>query len=436
MSDLRANARARATPRDAVLVALAAIVVLVAVWSVLHHWVYGREQIIDTPVYQRYGEAMAAGQVPFRDFGLEYPPGALPVFVLPALGVATGADSGYVGRYEWLMQLSAAVMLAATAGAALALGASRRRLALAVLAPAVLPLALGSVVLSRFDWWPAAFLSVGLLALLAGRWRTGSAVLGLAFVTKIYPAVALPVAIAAAWRARGRGEAAKAAAWFAAATLAVLVPFIALSPQGVWDMVVRQTTRPLQVESLGAGILLALHQAAGVGVELRSGHGSQNLAGSLPDAIGGLQTVVQVLVAVGLWLGFARGPLDRERLVRGTAAAVCAFVALGKVLSPQYLIWLLPLVPLVGGRRGLRATGLLLGACILTQLWFPYRYWDLVAPLRHPGAEPDALASWLVLARDLVLLALLWTLAGPELRDTAGRAARWPSRALSSRRSR
>ena len=45
-------------------------------------------QIIDTPVYQEYGEAMASGQVPYRDFALEYPPGALPVFWLPTLGPA------------------------------------------------------------------------------------------------------------------------------------------------------------------------------------------------------------------------------------------------------------------------------------------------------------------------------------------------------------
>jgi hypothetical protein len=198
-------------------------------------------------------------------------------------------------------------------------------------------------------------------------------------------------------------------------------------------MVVRQTTRPLQVESLGAGILLAAHQAFAVGITFRSGHGSQNLAGTLPDAIGALQTVVQAAVLIALWAGFARGPVDRERLVRGSAAVVVAFVALGKVLSPQYLVWLLPLVPLVGGRRGVRAVGLLVVACVLTQLWFPFRYWQLVAPLREPGSEPDAFASWLVFARDVVLLALLWTLAGPELRDTAARAARWPSRALSAR---
>ena len=67
---------------------LAAVAAFIGVWAVLHHGFYGRDTITDIPVYERYGWAMADGQVPFRDFRLEYPPGALPVFVLPALGTA------------------------------------------------------------------------------------------------------------------------------------------------------------------------------------------------------------------------------------------------------------------------------------------------------------------------------------------------------------
>ena len=77
------------------------------------------------------------------------------------------------------------------------------------------------------------------------------------------------------------------------------------------------------------------------------------------------------------------------------------------MLSPQFLIWLLPLVPLVRGRRGLAASGVLALALLLTQLWFPYRYWDL-------ALRQDATASWLVFIRDLVLVALVAVLAIPR----------------------
>ena len=62
----------------------------------------------------------------------------------------------------------------------------------------------------------------------------------------------------------------------------------------------------------------------------------------------------------------------------GSITTVVAFVAFGKVLSPQFLVWLLPLVPLVAGRRGAAAAALLVLACALTRLWFPGDYWVLV----------------------------------------------------------
>src|SRR5207249_4921454 len=69
-----------ADPRRAVLAAALAILLFAGSWAALHRGFYRHRQIIDTPIYERYGDAMANGQVPYRDFGLEYPPASLPVF--------------------------------------------------------------------------------------------------------------------------------------------------------------------------------------------------------------------------------------------------------------------------------------------------------------------------------------------------------------------
>src|SRR5207253_8674941 len=176
-----------------------------------------------------------------------------------------------------------------------------------------------------------------------------------------------------------------------------------------------QAGRPLQIESLGSSILLAAHQAGGLHVNVITSHGSQNLIGSLPDSLGLVQTLLLAAVLLGAWIAFALGPPDPERLVRYSAACVTAFVAFDKVLSPQFMIWLLPLVPLVRGRRGLAASALLGFALILTQLWFPTRYWPLAL---HFAAFP----SWLVLARDLTLIALLMVLLVREREPAAARS--------------
>jgi hypothetical protein len=364
-------------------------------WGLLHVGFLGERQIVDTPVYEEYGDAILGGSAPYRDFAVEYPPAALPVFVLPAL-----FGAAYRGVFEALMWLCGAAALVGVAASLAALRAPPAGpLALAALAP----LALGSVVLTRYDLWPAALTALALAALLHGRLRLGHAVLGLAVAAKAYAVVLAPLALVWAWRRHGPREAARCAAAFAGVVAAWVVPFLVLSPGGVWDSIVRQTTRPLQLESLGAAVLHAAHQLAGVDVRVPSSHGSQNVEAAGSGALGTATSAVQIAVVAGLWLAFARGPATGTRLVRYAAATVAAFIAFGKVLSPQYLIWLVPLVPLV---PGVAASALLVAGLVLTQLWFPHRYWEL-------ALELAALPSWLVVARDLVLVALVAVLVLP-----------------------
>ena len=408
----RSETYPRSTDPQVVAAALAAITVFVGAWVVLHHGFFQHKQVLDTPIYQRYGNAIADGKVPYRDFAVEYPPGALPAFALPGLakpGEEQGVTPGFRKTFETLMWICGAVALIAMAFALRAQRAPPGRVGGALAFAALAPLALGSVVLSRFDLWPAALVAVVVAAVVSGWWRLGSVVLGLAIAVKLYPAVLVPLVVAYAWRREGRRAAGVALALVVGVAALVFLPFFVLSPGGVWDSVTGQLGRPLQLESLGSALLLAVHHAFGVGVTVATSHGSQNLAGGGPDTLAAVSTVLQLLLLVWIWVGYARGRLG---FVQAAAAALVAFVAFGKVLSPQFLIWLIAIVPLVPGRRGLWGMGLLAAALVLTQLWFPFRYWDLA---NHLAATP----SWLVLARDLVLTALAILLAVPTSRRRA-----------------
>jgi len=400
-----------------VAAAFAAIALFVVSWTLLHVGFYKHKQLIDTPVYQRYGNAIADGKVPYRDFEVEYPPGALPVFALPGLaepGHDQEVSTGFRRSFETLMWLCGAAALAAMAVILRSLRRSTLNVWTALCFAAIAPLLLGSVILSRFDLWPAALVAAALAALVSGRLRLGHALLGLGVTAKLFPAVFVPLGFAFVWKRAGRREALTCLALALGIVVAVFAPFLILSPGGVWHSLTVQLNRPLQVESLGSALLLVGHHVFGLGVTGDTSHGSQNLAGNAAAGLAVASTVLQAGVLIWIWAAFARGRGDGEALVRSTAAALCAFIAFGKVLSPQFLIWLIPIVPLVRGRRGLGASALLGAALVLTQIWFPFRYFRLALHF-------EAGLSWLLLARDVTLVALVTALVVTLRRTTATR---------------
>jgi uncharacterized membrane protein len=359
------------------------IAVFIGCFWLVNHWFWGHYQIIDTPEYARYGRAIRAGQTPYRDFAVEYPPGALPAFVLPTF--FPGYASGF------------AVLMALCGAGCVALVATIRPTLLAVGFVAVSPLLIGSLVLSRFDFWPTLLVIAAVAAFVRDRHNLGWAALGAAFAVKLFPAVLVPLAIVWTLARRGRSALAKGLAVAFVVVAAAFVPFLVMAPHGLWESLHDQGSRPLQIETLAAAFLMTFSHP-----DVINSYGSFNAAGH--GNLATLSVVIQVAALVAIWMAFARGPMNADRFVRYATAAICAFIVLGKVLSPQYLVWLIPLVPLVRGRRGLAALSLFTAALIATQIYFPDRYFPYVYT-RH--------VAWVVLLRDMLLLALLLTLTLP-----------------------
>jgi hypothetical protein len=394
----------RATWGALVVVALCLFVLS---WSLLHHGSLGRDQITDTGTYQSYGDAIARGAVPYRDFKLEYPPGALPVFVLPSLG-HEGDRAAYDRWFDREMALCGCLALLGTALCLRAARAGPIRTAAALGFFSVSPLLIGSVVLTRFDFWPVALAVFALAALLSDRPVPAAVLLGSAIGAKLWPAAILP--LFAVWLVKTRGPR-TAAVWsggVAAVLAALFLPFTVLAPGGVGHSFHSQLARPLQLESLGSAILIAVHRVAGTTLHVTGSFGSQNVTGPGAHAVALVTTIAGLVALAAVWLLFARGPATVGRLARHSAAAVAALLAFGKVFSPQFVIWLVPFVLLVGGLRGVAAGTLLAAILGLTHAWFPHHYWALAQ-----GFAPTQAGE--LLARDLCVVALFVVLVWPGL---------------------
>jgi hypothetical protein len=351
-----------------------------------------REGSNDLEIYRRAGEAVLRGEVPYRDFFLEYPPGSLPAFVLPAL--LSSGKAGYISAFSSEMALVLVATLALTALAA-------RRIWGAWITPAA-TLAAGAILLypvavTRYDAVVALSLAgAAFCATLDRRYLVlAYASLGLGAAAKLAPSLAtLPLS------AFQRGAARGYAIFFA--VLAIFFAPALLLGGGFAGSFAYHADRGLQAESLTASVLMQLGQVSGVlfeyGAFEAQGRGVE-LASELSLPVTG---VLLLATAFFMYRAHRRGTAGQSAFPRYAAALILAFMLGSKVLSPQYVVWLLPLLPLsAGGALGLVLSALFLATCYLTTQVFPVHYDDLLN-LRFPGPH-------LLLARNL-LLVLLWGL--------------------------
>ena len=372
--------------------------------------------VSDFGLYRVYARAVLEGQVPYRDFALEYPPGALVPMVLAGLPDGT---RGWVFRFAFGALMCASALVVQREAARLAPGRERA----AAWALVLLPVAAGAIVRERFDLFAVALAVAGLRLALdgarAGRASAGGfALLGLGVATKLFPLVLAASCAAWLWGAGARREAVRGAAVAAGVALAVCLPFAALAPGGFAEQARFHAERPLQIESLPATVLRVTADPRLTGTPRNPDRfRSQGVEG---DGAGAAAAIAGVLQLGGILLGVAlalragrRG--DGRGLLLASAVALLAFLALGKVLSPQYLLWIAPLAPALYVAGARTAAALIVAALALTQLGFPSRYFELVR------GEPLALT--LVAARDALLVAALALLA-----SAAARTRRRPGR--------
>ena len=362
---------------------------------------------IDLEIYRRYAVALLAGFAPYGDIPVEYPPLALVPMVLPLLG-SPSAGAVDLAAYTWRFAAVAAALAVVTGGLVWAATGSRRAVALWGL---LVSLSWVSAAF-RYDLWPVVPMLGGVVL---ARRRPGLAglALGAGTMLKLFPAVLVPLVAIAALVRRDVPGAARAVAAFGVIVAGIVGwAWLAAGAQSL-DWLRYQGERGLQLESVGASVLLAAHVFVGLPLDRNFDFGAVQVVGPGSAQIAAAAPWLQAAMLAGaIALAARRFRLDQaglgrvplESLALACVAAIGGPLLVAKVLSMQYVLWLLPLVPLLRAR--LATVGVVLAAMTTAVYTADYEgLWHF---------SPPAIA--LLVGRNLVLAAFvalvareLWT---------------------------
>jgi hypothetical protein len=391
--------------RERVTVAILAAILLGSLTFYMHsHYGFG-----DVRLYHRYAQAFWLGSPPLRSLPAEYPLLSLLPFTLTLLPPIPD----YVTVYGlWMLALLGAGYLAVRR-----LESARAAEVMAV----YLTLGCFATVLGRFDLVPAAATVIAYWAARERRFTLAYSVLAAGTLIKLYPLLLVPVVALEQYRVLGGRQrltpppraVLRGLALFGT-TVAVGFGVSALLNPGGWlSPFTFNSIRPLQVESVPAS-LLWLSGLAGVPVAPDHSFHSYNLTGMLGRELSLLAGLGLAGGCLAVYWFQLRGRLT---LVRATALCLLVIVCTDRVFSPQYLIWVLPLVAIVEADYD----PVWLVICLLTTLIFPYAYdW---AGLHGLGVHDyPFLFSALIALRNGLLLLVTARFALRSLRATAAPA--------------
>jgi hypothetical protein len=354
------------------------------------------------------------GQLPYRDFVLEYPPFSLFFFILPRLFTANYLM--YAVIYQTEVVIAVIVGLFVFYDISRRLGQAPWKL-MTVYTLGVL--AIGPITSNQFDFFPAVLVLLAIYFYWLDKHPAAWAFLAVGAMTKIFPAMIAPVFLIYYIRNRQYHLIGKGILVFALVSLAIFLPFLILSPTSLGSLYEYHAQRGIQIETTYSSALMLAHLLGWITVRTDFSFGAWNIDIGAENVITGLSTFLLVLfLLVAYWYIYIRsrpGKVDIICLGAYSLLVVLVVIITSKILSPQYLIWLIPLLPLATGKWRYTVWAIFIIAGGLTYLIFPYWYQKLV------HFEVQAV---LVLALRNFLLILMVILTAISLRATGSESAK------------
>lgn len=351
-------------------------------------------------IYHGWYEVLREGTFPLNDVTWQYPPAA----ALAILSPATLPFLDYAQAFFVLAFLADLLVLSLLVYAGVRPGRTLRGAWVWVVG---VPL-LGPTVYARYDVMVTA---VAVAALLAGARhpRLMGALTAFGALLKVWPALLLVGAV-------------RRRAWASAAvTAAALACVFAVTMPGAFAFLTFQGERGTEVESLGA---LVFHVGRHFGWEgqVALNYGSIEFLGPFVETVSTVALLLTVVVFGWLLLWRLRATRFHSHTLADAAfVAVLLFTVTSRVISPQYMVWLVGLAAVClcfQASTMAFPAALVVIACLVTVLEFPIGFAHVVAS--------DAYGMALLFTRNGLLVVAALAAALELWRTTVPRRAALP----------
>jgi len=366
--------------RPFIVFAILHAILLLAIYAVFDFNVMG--QGLEYSIAQQ----ILNGKIPYRDLLVEYPPLAILSFLLPALLSPNLAIYGFLFALEiYILEMVVLYILYKLAGR-MNLGVWR------VLGAYTLCLAaMGTIVTGRFDMIPTALVMLALYAFIKGKNKTAWIFLALGLSSKMYPVIIAPLFALYLLRQRQYRRLVQGVVVFGVVVLLINLPWVFMNAEGYWYSIEYHMLRGLHSESSYSSIILIGQYMGLTQVDADLTYGSWNIISPLADALAKYSfyiTAAFLLSAYGLYArrlwqkqkvedkGLALGDEAIKQLLLFSLLTILIMLLASKVFSPQYLIWICPLIPLVTEQKYHTQLLLFLVAVAISQYIYPHHYLD------------------------------------------------------------
>jgi len=225
---------------------------------------------------------------------------------------------------------------------------------------------------------------------------------------KLWPLALLPMALFLVFRRGGLARLAEASGWAAFGIVFPALPMLPRAGWGVLNFLEFHAARGIEIGSTWSTTALALNLLHIAPATAEHEFGAFHVKGHAASIFAAISMPMLVLFALapqvlGAWkVGRAKDAAGRTGIAVASAS-ILGFVIAGKVLSPQFALWLAPFLPLA--MEGPVAAVIAVASAVLTTAEYPF----LAAPLEM--LAPGHAKAVIVVGIRNLLFVVLYVLA-------------------------